>query len=130
MIGRTLLVASMAVCTLATGGCAQRGPLPLYSWANFPRLQYDTLLREGASPQEQIRSLEAHAEKARAEHAALPPGFRAHLGMLYFHDGNATKAAELWRAEKATFPESTAYMDQLLRRLGETSGVKMGEKTT
>jgi hypothetical protein len=38
--------------------------------------------------------------------------------MLYLSVGNPGRAMELWNAEKAAFPESTVYMDQLLRRLG------------
>jgi hypothetical protein len=98
-------------------GCATPTP-PLYQWDAFPRLQYSALLREGASPDEHIRALEAQAEKARASNAALPPGFRAHLGMLYLGAGNPQRARELWTAEKAAFPESAPYMDRLLKRLG------------
>ena len=98
-------------------GCAQPRPAPLYMWESFPRQQYQTLLREGGSLDEQIRTLEAHAEKARGANAALPPGMRAHLGMLYLSAGNADQARRLWSAEKAAFPESAPYMDQLLRRL-------------
>ena len=89
----------------------------MYLWETFPRQQYDTLLRNGASPDEQILVLQAHAEKARALGSALPPGFRAHLGMLHLAAGNPDEARRLWLAEKATFPESTMYMDQLLKRL-------------
>lgn len=98
-------------------GCAAQGPPPLYLWEAFPRQQYDALLREGFNPDEQIRLLEAQAEKAQAAHAALPPGFRAHLGMLQLGAGNADRARELWAAEKAAFPESAAYMDRLLKKL-------------
>jgi hypothetical protein len=97
-------------------GCAA-APKPLYMWEAFPRQQYDTLLHEGVNPADQIAALEAHAEKARAANAALPPGFRAHLGMMYMNAGNNDRARELWQAEKAAFPEATPYMDQLLRRL-------------
>lgn len=111
---RRLIVAG---CIAALAGCATRQP-PLYSWETFPRQQYDVLLRSGtASPDAQILALQAHAEKARAAGAALPPGFRAHLGMLQLAVGNADQARAMWQAEKLAFPESTPYMDQLLKRL-------------
>jgi hypothetical protein len=109
---RGVLVASLALLA----GCAHQ-PRDLYMWGAFPRQQYDALLREGASPDEQIRTLEAQAEKARGANAALPPGFRAHLGMLYLNAGNVDQARELWLAEKSAFPESAPYMDRLLGRL-------------
>lgn len=105
-----------ALGLLALVGCAS-APKPLYHWESFPKQQYSTLLREGASPDEQIRALEAQAEKARAANAALPPGLRAHLGMLYLGAGNPQRAKELWTAEKTAFPESSPYMDRLLRRI-------------
>jgi hypothetical protein len=106
--------AVFAVAGLA--GCAQTAQ-PLYSWETFPRQQYAYLLREGVSPGQQIKEIEAHAEKARAANLALPPGLRAHLGMLYLSVGNPGRAAEMWTAEKTAFPESAPYMDQLLQRV-------------
>lgn len=108
-------VLGTAVVTLLVG-CAQT-PKPMYLWESFPRQQYDTLLRADPNPDEQIRDLQAHAEKARANGSALPPGFRAHLGMLYLSTGNLNEARNLWQAEKVAFPESIPYMDQLLKRL-------------
>ena len=104
-------------CLVALVGCAAKGSGPMYMWESFPRQQYDTLLREGYSPDEQIRLLEAHAEKARAANAALPPGFRAHQGMLQLGAGNPDRARELWNSEKLAFPESAPYMDRLLKKL-------------
>ena len=110
---------SAAGALLVVFGCAQP-PKPLYVWENFPRLQYEALLREGASPESQIRAMEAHAEKARGSAGSLPPGFRAHLGMLHLSLGNAATARQMWQSEKTAFPESAPYMDSLLRRLEST----------
>lgn len=107
----------MAACGALLVGCAAR-PVPLYMWESFPHQQYDVLLRAGASPEEQIHAMEEHSNKARARNAALPPGFRAHLGMLELNVGNARRARELFESEKAAFPESAPYMDRLLARLG------------
>ena len=117
MISWKITRGALAVCVAGlSAGCAQRIK-QLYLWDSFPRQQYDTLLRAGANQDEQIRILQAQAEKARAGGTALPPGFRAHLGMLYLAAGNVSEARNLWQAEKATFPESTIYMDQLLKRI-------------
>jgi len=98
-------------------GCAHKAPPPLYMWESFPKMQYDTLQRPGVTPLEQVGAMEAQAEKARAAGASLPPGFRAHLGMLKLSAGDADQARQLWQAEKTAFPESAPYMDQLLKRL-------------
>ena len=111
-----LRTASVALAPLALLGCVQ-APKQLYMWEAFPRQQYEVLLRAGVSPESQIQALEAHAEKARAANNALPPGFRAHLGMLHLATGNTATARQMWQAEKVAFPESGAYMDTLLKRL-------------
>lgn len=67
-------------------------------------------------PQQQLTTLEADAEQARSRNQALPPGFRAHMGLLYAQDGRLDQTREQLLAEKAAFPESSAFMDFLLRR--------------
>ncbi len=104
------------VAALMIVGCAQ-APKPMYMWESFPRQQYDTLLREGLDTAAQIQAMEAHAEKARAANAALPPGFRMHLGMLHLTVGNASAASRMWQAEKLAFPESAPYVETLIKRL-------------
>ena len=112
---------ALGSCAIALSGCAAKGSGPIYMWESFPKLQYDALLRQGFSPEEQIRTLEAHAEKARSAKAALPPGFRAHLGMLQLGVGNIDRARELWQSEKTSFPESSVYIDQLLKKLDSST---------
>lgn len=120
-------IASAVLAPLALLGCVQ-APKQLYMWEAFPRQQYEVLLGEGVSPESQIQALEAHAEKARAANGALPPGFRAHLGMLHLATGNAATARQMWQAEKLAFPESGAYMDTLLKRLEGPPPSKTGVK--
>lgn len=107
-------VAAFAMTLLA--GC-QTAPKPLYAWGKFPKHQYDTLLKAGDNPPEQITAMVAHAEKAKASNEALPPGFRAHLGMLHLNVGQPEAARDLWVAEKMAFPESSLYVDRLLKQL-------------
>lgn len=121
---RLLLLAG----AVAGAGCAQ--PVaPLYGWDTFPRQQYDTLLSPGAAPVAQIGPMEAHAERASAKGVALPPGFRAHLGLLKLSAGDADAARQLWLAEKAAFPEATPYMDMLLKRLDPASSARKDTPT-
>ncbi|MEY4416662.1 MAG: hypothetical protein RIQ53_3955 [Pseudomonadota bacterium] len=116
-VRRLALTGVMLTGALAVlGGCVQ-APKPLYQWGSFPRQQYEWLLREGATPQAQIEVLEAQAEKARASDGRLPPGLRAHLGLAYLSAGQPDAARAAWQAEKVAFPESTPWMDTLLKRL-------------
>lgn len=117
MSGPRRLRTLTSLCFVALLSACAQTPQPLYLWEGFTRQQYEALLRENASPQSQIESMEAHAAKALGGNSALPPGFRAHLGMLYLGSGNTDKARELWLTEKHAFPESAPYMNQLLKRL-------------
>jgi len=112
-----LHAAAMAVAVLAAG-CAQ--PVkPMYHWEGYQRQVYEHLKSDGSTPSEQLAVLQAQADKARATGASLPPGFRAHLGLLYLKLGRPDEAREALQAEKVAFPESTQYMDYLLKGLTE-----------
>jgi hypothetical protein len=128
MTPRSSLGPAVLVLAAVLAGCASK-PAPLYMWEGFPRQQYDVLRHDGASIPEQIQALEAHAAKAQGAHAALPPGFRAHLAMLKLSVGDVDGGRELLVAEKAAFPESAPYMDQLLKRF-ETPPADKAVKTT
>lgn len=108
-------------------GCATQRPA-IYMWETFPRQQYELLLSQGVSPSDQIQRLEAHVEKAKSTNSKLPPGLLAHLGMLHLNSGNPEKTRALWQEEKSAFPESTAYIDQLLKRLNAMPNTTRAEK--
>jgi len=105
---------TLAVCGAAgmLGACAQP-PKHMYNWEAYQPAVYAYLTNEDAVAQ--IEGLERNIEVARAKNEALPPGFHAHLGMLYLHVGQADKAAEQIQAEKLAFPEATVFMNFLLR---------------
>ncbi|HSI51992.1 MAG TPA: DUF4810 domain-containing protein [Ideonella sp.] len=117
--GMSQLIGALAL--MAMTGCAHQ-TAPLYAWGDFPRHQYDTLLNQGASPGQQIQAMEKVSAKAASGRSALPPGFRAHLGMLYLSAGDADRAREAWEAEKRAFPESAPFLDTLLQRLDSKPG--------
>ncbi|MBS0960849.1 DUF4810 domain-containing protein [Acetobacter thailandicus] len=97
-------------------GCGKSTP-PLYSWQNFQTRQY-VYMQGTTDPTKQILDLEKDEQKATAKNLALPPGFHAHLGMLYAADGKTDQAQQELNKEKMQFPESTTYMDFLLKNLG------------
>lgn len=103
-------------CAAALSACSTTpARQPLYHWGDYPAQIYVRLKGEG-SAQEQIALLEATREVARAKGLALPPGFNAHLGLLYAELGQTDQFAEKITAEKTDFPEATSFMDFLLKR--------------
>ena len=110
---RTLLVGFAAVLV----GCAHQAPKPLYDWGNFQGQLYEHFKADSSRPDDQLRLLEEQQQKAQMRGAALPPGFRAHLAMVYLRLGREVEARVQMEAEKAAFPESAQYMDFLLKRM-------------
>jgi hypothetical protein len=94
-------------------GCVSQ-PQPLYYWNGYQDQVYAHFKGDTSSPQEQVAALEATLQEARAKDRALPPGFHAHLGMLYAELGKPDQVRQQFETEKTLFPESAPYMDLLL----------------
>lgn len=109
-----------SLCALAMlaaalmSGCATQ-PEPLYYWGAYQG-EVHARFKGEKGPQEQILALEQVREQARAKGKPLPPGFQAHLAMLYGEAGQSERQAEQLEAEKKQFPESAAFMDFLLKK--------------
>lgn len=116
----TLVRAGLAVATtLMLFGCATQTK-PLYYWGDYQPQLYAYFQGDGNSPEQQREALEKTAIQASAKGAALPPGFHAHLGLLYLRMGQPGQARTAFLAEEAQFPESKPYMDFLIGNLNRT----------
>lgn len=113
MMGKAL--AALAAFFLLAG-CA--GPSTLYYWGSYQPQVYAYLKAQDGDHAAEIIALEKTQEQARAANKSLPPGFHAHLGMLHIAAGKPDLARQAFEAEKASFPESAAYMDFMLAKLG------------
>ena len=117
---RVALLALVAgALTGGLSGCATP-PKTLYQWEGYQPQVYQYL--KGESPEQQIAAMEKDLQTISAKGASVPPGFHAHLGMLYSVAGKPDQVIAQFEDEKKLFPESAAYMDFLL---GKT---KKGEK--
>ncbi|GHU27856.1 DUF4810 domain-containing protein [Betaproteobacteria bacterium] len=92
-------------------GCATAPPT-LYQWESYEAQVYAHL--KGESPEAQIEVMERDLEKIKAGDKTPPPGFYAHLGLLYVESGNDAKAIDCFTTEKGRFPESAPFMNFLL----------------
>ena len=110
MMKRFALIASLALV-----GCAQPGPKPLYQWAGYQNSVYQYLKSNGAEPGTQI-------EKNKVAGEANPPGMQAHLALLYAKTGDDVAAQRHLKAERAQFPESSTYVDFLLKNTKKDAG--------
>jgi hypothetical protein len=99
----------------ALAGCATNSTPPLYQWTGYEPQVYE-YFKGTSAPQAQIQALENALEKIRAKGEVPPPGFYAHLGMLYASTEKYQQAEEAFAAEKQLFPESSTYMDFMLKK--------------
>jgi len=104
--------AILSVAAVLTG-CA--GPKPMYQWEGYQSQVYEYF--KGESKETQITALESGLEKIKAKGGAVPPGYHAQLGMLYLNVGKGDQMIKEFQTEKTLFPESTPYMDFLLRNV-------------
>lgn len=108
-----LTAAVLAAALMA--GCATQTTPPLYYWGGYQAQLYGHF-QNTKSPEEQIQALEEIREKARAKGLPLPPGLQAHLALLYGNTGQSERFMQNLQAEKQQFPESTSFIDFLLKK--------------
>jgi len=101
--------------TLLTG--CQTAPPMLYQWEGYQPQVYEYFKGQGSGAEAQSSKLEADLQKIRATGKTPPPGYHAHLGLLYSQAGKNDQVVEQFRTEKELFPEATLYMDFLLKKL-------------
>ncbi|WP_252346164.1 MULTISPECIES: DUF4810 domain-containing protein [unclassified Paludibacterium] len=106
------LIASVMLCA-----CASQ-PDTLYQWEGYQSHVYSYLRADsGTSPDKQIQEMEAELQKIRARGKTPPPGYYAHLGMLYANVGNTAMMAQNFQVEEKLFPESAPYLDYLMSKV-------------
>ncbi|MCK9796210.1 DUF4810 domain-containing protein [Pseudomonas sp. MAFF 302030] len=114
----------MPVALLLAGallaGCS--GPKTLYQWEDYQPQVYEYFKGEEAK-EAQVEALERDLQKIKSTGKAVPPGYHAHLGMLYSSLGKDDQMVQQFNTEKALFPESAPYMNFLLKN-AKTGGAQ------
>ena len=105
---------------MIVAGC-QTAPKPLYQWESYQPQVYEYF--KGEPKEQQVEALERDLLKINASGRSAPPGYHAHLGMLYLASGKDDQMVQQFSTEKALFPESAPYMDFLLKN-AKTGGAK------
>jgi hypothetical protein len=112
MYAKWTLMASTLLASGLLAGCSS--PKTLYQWESYQPEVYEYF--KGEQPKEaQAEALERDLQKIRSTGKTPPPGYHAHLGLLYLSMGKDDQMVQQFRTEKTLFPESTPYMDFLLK---------------
>jgi hypothetical protein len=98
-----------------TVGCVS-APTALYQWGEYQPQVYEYFKGNGKGSEVQIGVLEEGLQKIRAKGGVPPPGYHAHLGLLYSQIGKDDQVVQELLAEKDLYPESSGYIDFLLKK--------------
>ncbi|MQR01028.1 DUF4810 domain-containing protein [Glaciimonas soli] len=101
---------------LLLGGC-NTAPKSTYYWGNYQDQVHQYFSSSDNDSTAQIIELEKNTQQAESSGRPLPPGYHAHLGMLYANEGKDDKSVQEYQTEKKLFPESATFMDYLLGKL-------------
>jgi hypothetical protein len=118
---RPVALSVLWVGALAVSGCANR-PQPLYEWGGYQAQVYEYFKGQSKSPQDQLLVLEEDLQGITANGHTPPPGYHAHMALLYATVGKGDQAMKSFQAEKALFPESAKYIDFLVSKTKKVSG--------
>jgi len=116
----TLLLALFIAFSVV--GCG--GPKPLYVYNDYNDKYYAFKKNlDSESMLELQKSIEeAIADVGDSSSGRVAPGMYANLGYIYLKQGNATKAIENFKKEKATYPEATHFMDRMIKKVEIAEG--------
>ncbi len=113
-----LTTLSVLFAILLLSGCATQKKEPLYRWGVYEQLIHDMYVKPGeAEPGVQVEKLSADLERTLAEGKQVPPGVHAHLGYMYYMQGNEGAAMDEFAQEQALFPESSVFIQGMVGRL-------------
>ena len=106
------LIALALALGLCLAGCATP---QTFEWGN-----YDASLYAYSKHPDQLqlfeRTLQETIDRGRAS-GHLAPGLQAELGYCYLGEGKRAEAISQFKAEMASFPESTTFMTRIIAQV-------------
>lgn len=89
----------------------------MYEYSNYSESYYQLKQTEDAESTARWKtSLEDSIEKSNALAIRVPPGIYANLGYLYLKINDSKQAISFFKMEKALYPESGVFMDNLIKK--------------
>ena len=98
-------------------GCSS-GPKPLYNYGEYSESYYNYVKNEN---QETLLELQKSISLAientdESTSGRVAPGLYANLGYIYLKQNKPKEAIENFKKEKSIYPESTKFMDMLIKK--------------
>lgn len=95
--------------------CAN-APKTQYDWGNYGVSLYSHF--KDGDIAENIALVEKDILDNEGKEKKIAPGVHAHLGLLYAKNGDVAKAYTEFETEKKLYPDSSHFMDYLLKNRG------------
>jgi hypothetical protein len=114
MLNIRISISALLLLSAALGGCAPQKPL-MYQWQGYEGNVNSYFHSDKLSLEAQTKLAEEDLVKIKAAGGVVPPGYNAHLGLLYGQQGQLDQFAQQVKTEKNQYPESEKFMDFLLR---------------
>lgn len=117
MLSKACLVGMLLVVPSILSSCTSRPSL--YVWGSYES-SLSKVFNSGSEPflvNEELEVLGKEIEMTPT--GKIPPGKIAHLGYLHATKGDISAAKDFFKQEKNLFPESTVFMDRLIKMLDE-----------
>lgn len=90
-----------------------------YAFGDYQESVFAVTMNEGeANIDASIASLNETVERTVMNDRLVPPGMHAHIGFLYALRGDIDFAVAAFESEKELYPESSVFIDGMLRRMG------------
>ena len=110
-----ILTSVLATFTLLMSGCG--GHQPMYEYADYSESYYQLKQNGDAETTGEWKvALEDSIKESNEEGLRTPPGINANLGYLYLRVNDDDKAISFFNVEKKIYPESTVFMDKLIKK--------------
>jgi hypothetical protein len=117
-----LLVLALTLSTSLSACVTSR-----FEWGGYENALYQYAKQPGTRPAYQ-KSLELAVETGRKT-GRVAPGLLAELGYLYLEEGNVERALPLFEEEMRRFPESKAFLSDVVTRAKGGSAAVEGSKS-
>lgn len=108
-------IVSLALIAVLMSGCSAK--TPMYEYGNYSESYYQLKQNGDAETTKAWKTaLEESIDLSNEVGLRVPPGINANLGYLYLKVNDADKAITFFNAEKTLYPESTVFMEKLIKK--------------
>jgi hypothetical protein len=107
-----LRFATIATLVMALTACAT--PNEKYYWGKYDPSLYG-YYKDPTKVGDLSQTLEAIIKSADTKQSRVPPGIYAEFGYLQMQQGKSKEAIDLFKQERAQWPESKVFMDRMIQ---------------